>query len=383
MMVRPSERVLALHVITKLAVGGAQRVAVELAGMLPAFGFECRVVAGIERDEEGSLLDDVLRRGIPVDSVRFLVRRPAPLHDILALGGLVRLFLRERPLVVHTHSSKAGILGRTAAWLTRVPVRVHTVHGWSFEQLDVRFLPHIYRRLERVLARVTSAIVVVTPELRDVGLAAGVGTPDQYRVIRAGVDLGRFRIRDDGRRSARELIGSPEDRRIVGTVMRLAAPKDPGTLLEAIQRLEDVELVVVGDGPLRGALEDRVAALGMGGRVRFLGSRDDVAAILPAFDVFVLASKAEALPLSVVEAMASGVAVVATAVGGVEDLLARGRAGMCVPPGDPGRIASAVEEVLSDEALRARLISEGAAVAAGFEVATMAERTAELYLTLH
>jgi glycosyltransferase involved in cell wall biosynthesis len=260
------------------------------------------------------------------------------------------LRLAARADVTHAHSSKAGFLTRLAAAL-RAGGRqraIFTPHGWSFWAAD-RAERAVYLALERLAARWCRALVAVSAAERAAGLAARVGRPDQYRVIHNGIDLEPF-ARDPHPQAGRILF-----------VGRLRGPKRVELALEALRRVlaavPEATLDVAGEGPLRGELEQLATRLGVAERVRFLGSRSDLPGLLLDAQCLVLASDYEGCPLSVLEAMAAAVPVVATSVGGIPELVVDGETGILTPPGDAERLATALREVLSPPG-RARLLGE-------------------------
>lgn len=378
----PSEpRPLVVHVITKLAVGGAQQTALDLCEGLPADEWDLVLLAGPDADAEGSLAKEAQRRGIRVVHVPHLSRAVRPHRDVLATVWLLRWFRRHRPDIVHTHSSKAGALGRFAAWVAGVPTVVHSVHGWSFAPAMRPAVRRIIVGVERALARRTTRLVVVTSVDRDKGLAAGIGRPDQYRLIHNGIDLSAFRdVREDG---VREELGLPSEATLVGTVGRLVEQKNPLGMVDAMASVlhdePDARFVWVGDGPLRGAVEERVRLNGLDDRFLIVGVRNDVPRWVGALDVFVLSSRWEGLPRTVTEAMAAGVPVVATAVGGVIEAVEDGRTGLLVPPGDPALLADRVRKVLHQPELAMALADAGRARARDFDRQTMIECVGCLY----
>ncbi len=271
-------------------------------------------------------------------------RRPSP-GDAASLARLVPL-IRQAD-VVHVHSAKAGFLGRLAAALAgRTRRCVYTPHAWSFWAASGAEAA-LYLRLERLAARWCAAIVAVSAAEREAGLEAGVGRPEQYRVIPNGVDLARFGVPRAPVRGRVLFLG------------RLAPQKRPDLALAALGQLArtDAELVFASDGPDRVALERSARELGVADRVQFLGYRDDVPELLAGAACVLLTSDYEGLPLTVLEAMAAGVPVVATRVGGVEEAL--GDTGMVVERGDAGGIAAALARVLGDEGEAARLGEAG------------------------
>jgi glycosyltransferase involved in cell wall biosynthesis len=282
---------------------------------------------------------------------------------------------------VHTHSSKAGLVGRAAAVAARVPAVVHTQHGWSIQVQASATTWRAYQVAERVLARASDRLIVVTSLDRDAGLRLGIGRPEQYRVIRSGIDLGQFA--GQHRCRARDRLGLPLEAPLVGSVARLAPPKDIETLVRAFAQLMGdrpaARLVLVGDGPRRDDIEALVASLGMEERVVLAGTRRDVAEVLPAFDVLVLSSLHEGLPRAIVEAMASGVPVVATAVGGIPEIVRDEETGLLVPVGDATAMGAAISRLLDDPALGSSLAASARSLVAEFDVGEMVSRTVALY----
>lgn len=264
--------------------------------------------------------------------------RQPTLADGVTLGRL--LALAKRADIIHAHSSKAGFLARLAAAAHgRASACIFTPHGWSFWS-GRGAKARAYRSLERMAARWCRTIIAVSEYERRAGLAHRIGAPEQYRVIRNGVDLQRF----DGRYA-------PVSGRVL-MVGRLAAPKRPDLAIRAVQalrsRFPNLALDLVGDGPERRRIEDLIADLGLRDRVRVLGSRHDVPALLSSAQCVVLASDSEACPLSVIEGMAAGAPVVASRVGGMPEIMEAGATGILTDPGSVEALATALGDVLSD-----------------------------------
>jgi glycosyltransferase involved in cell wall biosynthesis len=277
------------------------------------------------------------------------LRRPLhPLHDALALVELYRLFRRERPLVVHANSSKAGVLGRLAAFAARVPVRFFTVHGWAFKAHG-GIVSKAYLWADRLMSPLTTTTICVAHGERAAGLRAHTCRASRTVVIHNGVAL------DVPRRRPHP---GPV---ILLSVGRLRAPKDFLTLVRAVAALEpgSARLLIAGDGPDRPALEAEIDRLGLGEHVVLLGTRDDVPELLAGADVFVLSSDSEGLPMSVLEAMATGLPVVASAVGGVPEAVSASETGTLVPARDSAALAEALRRLVADPALRERFGEAG------------------------
>jgi glycosyltransferase involved in cell wall biosynthesis len=262
-------------------------------------------------------------------------------------------------------------------------VKIHTFHGHVLDGYFSPVVTRVFIEMERRLARVTDRLVTVSPRLRTQLLAMGIGRSEQVEVIPLGLDLGRFQQPHSEPPTLRPALDLAPETPLLGIVGRLAPIKDHTTLFQAMALLQArgqvAHLLVVGDGEERGRLEGLARRLGLDTRIHFLGWRTDLAAIMKELDVVVCASRNEGTPVALIEAMAAGIPVLSTDVGGVADLVAHGKTGWLVPPGDPPAVARAIEELLGDPALRARLGSAGPAVALDYEVTRLIPRVEALY----
>lgn len=310
---------------------------------------------------EGWLTLEARRLEVRVHPLKHLVRPIRPLRDLLALVEILRVLRSERPDVLHLHSSKAGILGRLAGRLAGVPRVLFTAHGFSFHQRLSRPALAATVTLERMLAPLADAIVPVSRYDHDRALAFRLCAPERLVVVENGVDTRRFDGKE--RKKARELLGAADDRLLVGTVARFAFPKDHALLLRAVAPLllerDDLQLVLVGSGPGQGAAVELALSLSLGDRVAFLGDREDVPELLAGLDLFVLASRFEAMPMTVLEAMASGLPVVASRVGGVPELVEEGITGLTVPADDEVALREAIAGLLADAGRRTAMGEAG------------------------
>lgn len=346
------------HVITKLELGGAQEVAMRVVSSLDRRRFRPVLIAGPDGllTEEAHALQGVELRLIPS-----LAREIHPLQDLRALWELVATFRRLRPKIVHTHSSKAGILGRLAAWLAGVPCILHTVHGYGVTPAQPAWLRHMLIGLERIVGRVTTHWIAVSQADRRQGLEWGLFTASKVSVVRPGIDPTAFaaRIEPAERDRLRAALGVGPDHLLVGTVSCLKPQKSPEDFIRVAalvcQRMPAAKCVLVGDGALRPQIEAMIQAEGLQERVTLLGWRRDVASLLKAFDVFVLTSHWEGLPCAMLEARASRVPIVATRVGGAAEAIIEGIQGTLCPAGDVRAIAGRVCQILGDKRLRADL----------------------------
>ncbi len=381
----PSEvgRVRVLQVITRLIVGGAQETAILIAEMLDPMRFTADLVCGPQTGTEGSLIEDARGRGIHLLVEPTLVREVNPAKDLLALVRLVRLIRRGRYDIVHTHSSKAGILGRVAAWLAGTPVVVHTVHGWGHNDHQHPLVQRVYICLEKLALPITDRLIAVSPVNVEKGLRDGIGRAEDYVVIRSGIDLDRFGHPRVPRDRVRAALGLAADVPVVGSVTRLSPQKAPLDLVRAAavvaQSVPEAAFIVVGDGPLRPELEALIAELGLGDRFVLTGLRDDVPELMAAFDVFVLSSLWEGLPRVLPQAMAAGLPIVATAADGSAEAVHDGVNGRLTPPGDPEALARAIVELLRDPQQATRMGQAGLARASEFGARRMVEQVTDLY----
>jgi len=346
-----SRRIRVLRLFSRLNIGGpAIHVILTTAGLDPK-RYDSLLVVGREEDREGNFLNLAEAKGIPLRIIPTFGRRIDPLRDLITLVSLFRLMRRERPDIVHTHTAKAGALGRVAARLAGVPVVVHTFHGSVFDGYFGPSVARFFQWIERILALGTDTIVAVSERVAADLAERKIAPRKKIEVVPLGLELGRFQDVQQRRGELRRELGVPPRARLVGSVGRLVAIKDLGTLLRSMVQLSatqpDAILLVVGDGPDRPALEMEAERLGLGSRARFLGFRDDLERIYADLDVAVNCSLNEGTPVALIEAMASGVPVLATAVGGTPDLLDEGRLGRLVPPGDPNALARALAESLS------------------------------------
>lgn len=356
------------RVIARLNIGGPAQQAITLTAALNGGDFRSVLFAGREDPREGSLWRAAEAAGVSPVRVPGLSRAIRPAADLLALAALTRHFRRLRPDLVHTHTAKAGTLGRLAALLAAVPVRVHTFHGNVLTGYFGPAATALFRRIEAALARRTALLIAVSPRQRQELIALGVAEPERIAVIPLGLDLAPFLTCAHHAGRLRAELGLSQKTPLVGLVARLVPIKGVDLFLRAAALLREcipeVRFVIAGDGPEREALEGEAAALGLDGALRFLGWRHDLPALYADLDLLALSSRNEGTPVSLLEAMAAGVPVVAAAVGGVPDLVQDRVTGRLTPAGDAGALASAMAEVLADR--RAAAAYAAAARAAVF-----------------
>jgi glycosyltransferase involved in cell wall biosynthesis len=374
-----------LHVITRLTLGGSSENTIAQVVSLTRAGYDCSLAVGLAESETDSVAD-ARRRGCAIVDVPALGRELAPFRDVAVLRHLWRLLRARRPAIVHTHSSKAGFIGRLAARLAGVPIVIHQPHGHIFYGYFGAARTGLYLGLERLAARWCDRIIALTDHGIDEHLLRGVGRRAQYVAVPSGVPTAEIRARAPGRAAARARLGvGPDDLVILG-VGRLVAIKGFDLLVDALARvraeLPAAHVVLVGDGPQRHRLAARAAEIGVADRVRFVGPSRDVPAYLAAADVLVAPSRNEGMGRVLVEAMALGVPVIGAAAGGIPSVVGRDESGRVIPVDDVGALAGALAELGRDAALRAKLGEAGRARAEQFSLAEAERRLLDLYAGL-
>jgi len=381
-----------IHVITKLELGGAQENTLYTLAHLERTRFSGLLVT----HPEGILVADALRAdGYEKRFVPALVREISPGRDATALAALVRVFRREvrrvrglsgtcpPPVIVHTHSSKAGILGRAAARIAGVPVVIHTVHGYGFHPRQRPAVRRFYIALERLAARWTTHVIAVAQSDLDEGVELGIIARERASLIRSGIDIACYAAQGIDREATVRALGFDPTRPLVGMVACLKPQKNPEDFVRAAAlvagSIPAAQFLLAGDGVLRPAVEEAVRRSGLGDRFRLLGWRRDVAAIIPCLDVLVLTSLWEGLPRVFPQAMAAGRPVVAYRVDGAPEAVTEGVTGYLVEPGDYPAAAARIVELLEDPALARRLGAAGRERVGEFDADTMVRRQEALY----
>jgi glycosyltransferase involved in cell wall biosynthesis len=350
-----SEHLKVMRLIARLNIGGPAIHTTLLTERLNPTCFQSQLVTGVEAENEGNMLELMGERGLsgPIEPIIIpsLGREISPKSDLQTLREVLRLMRREKPQIVHTHTAKAGFVGRLAARMARVPVVVHTFHGNVFKGYFSPRKTKLFISIEKNLARSTDAIIVLSEQQRDEILGLGIGRAEQYRVIPLGLDLSPFLQGEKLRGELRQEL-QIESAPLIGIVARLVPIKAIHLLLEAaVQVLKthpQAVFLIVGDGELRGALEKQSRDLNIQNNVRFLGFRSDLARLYADFDVSVLCSLNEGLPVAVIESLASARPVVATNVGGVGDLIKHQKTGWLCPSQDVNALAEGIRFVLEN-----------------------------------
>ena len=346
---------------------------------------ESRMTAAESRSVEEKMAM-ARNKGVKCIPLPPLVRKINPLQDFRAFVSLWILIRQEEPDIVHTHSSKAGFIGRWAAWLAGVPFIVHTPHGHVFFGHFDPMMSRIFLLVEKITALITDCMVALTEGEKNDYVELSIIKPARIDIIHSGVDIDRYLETQVNIEKKKRSIGLNPKSLVVGTVGWLLPIKGPMHLLNAMikiwQSISDVQLVYVGKGDMERALKQQAMKMGVSDKVKFLGWRDDVHEIIPVFDLFALPSLNEGMGRVLVEAMAAGKAVVASNVGGIPDLVHHGQNGFLVEPGDVNGLSAAIEKLLADENLRREMGKRGQAMAYNFSEGKMIKKIDALYASL-
>jgi glycosyltransferase involved in cell wall biosynthesis len=359
-------RVSVLRVIARLNVGGPALHVAYLSAGLTSRGYDTTLVAGTIARGEESMAYIAENAGARVVGLPGLSREISPFHDALAIVRLARLIRQVRPTILHTHTAKAGTVGRVAALLAgdaRPPIVVHTFHGHVLRGYFGPAKSRFFRALETLLAKVTTVLVAVSPEVRDDLVQLGVAPAEKFAVVRLGIELERRVASTVPRDEVRRRLGIPPELFVVGWIGRMTGVKQTQDLLAALAELRsngiDAGLLVVGDGPDRAGFEQHAHDLGLVRHCLFLGYQEDVAPWYAAMDAIALPSGNEGTPVTVIEALAAGKPVVAYEVGGVPDVVRDGVDGFLVEPGSTSGLAARLAQLAADPELGRRLGEAG------------------------
>ena len=358
------------HIITKLELGGAQKVTLMTLERLPRDRYELGLITGPEGILVGwaNQIPDLTRFWIPN-----FVREVRPIQDSITLLKLWRLFRRERPDIVHTHSSKAGILGRLAARLAGVPVIFHTYHGFGFNDFQPRLIKTLYIWLERITGRVTNQTVIVSYANAKRAEDSGIVRNNDWILCRDAISLEQF-MQPGPRRTKLREWNVPENRVVAGMVACFKPQKSPLDFVEVAARVlketDRVHFIMAGDGELRPAIEARIRDLGISSHITLLGWQRDMPEVYRNLDVVVLTSLWEGLPCVFSEAMAAGLPIVATQVDGAREAIIDGDNGFLHGPHDVEGMAKSVLKLVENPALREAMGSRGKSRVSEFDIDT-------------
>lgn len=386
-----------LHIITRLDMGGSAQntlhTCIGLAGkykMILAHGLSLESgMTDLEQADVEGQIQKAETEGVRFYSIASLIRRVDPVEDIHTLWRILRIIRRENPTIVHTHSSKAGIIGRWAAWFSRVPIIVHTAHGHVFYGHFGTVVSKLFLAIEKLTAPITDLMIALTEGERQDYLEYKLCPIEKTVTIHSGVDIRKFNhsMPDKGEAATfAGALGLKSTGLVIGTVGWLLPIKGPMVLLEAMERVwriyPDAQLVYVGKGDLLGELKARVERSNAGERVYFLGWRDDIHKVMTVFDLFVLPSLNEGMGRVLVEAMACGKPLIASDTGGIPDLLKHDRNGLLVPPGDAEKLADAILKLLGEPERAVRMGVYGREFCRQFSIEAMLQKIDQSYQKL-
>lgn len=391
----PCNKIKVIHVITRFDKGGSAEDTFLTVRGLDQARYDVVLIKGTsspgdsgdpETEAVQANVNTAREHHVRLICLRHLVRDLKPFSDLATFFSLLRIIRREKPHIVHTHTSKAGILGRWVAWFCRVPIIVHTPHGHVFWGYFNSWQTRLFILLERWTARITNAIVTITPQEKEDHLRFHIAPEEKFTVIHSGVDLRTFRADLYQPSETKALLGIPPEMMVVGTVGRLTPVKGQEVLIRAasglIRRGEKIFLVLLGDGELRRDLEELSLRLDIAGYVRFLGWRPDVAWIMAVCDIFCLPSRNEGMGKVLVEAMAMGIPIIASNIGGIKDIVRSEENGVLVPVGDAAAWAEAIARLCRDPERRRRMGDAGRQIAPHYSVEAMIKMIDRMYRKL-
>lgn len=373
-----------VHIITKLELGGAQQNTLFTVNSLDRDRFIPILVTG----SDGMLLEDALNiKDVKVYLIPQFVRDISPINDLVALCRIFKILKSIKPAIVHTHSSKAGIIGRWAAYLAGVPIIVHSVHGFGFHESQRNIIKRLFISTERLTSCITDKFIAVSRENIKKGEIFRIFNRERVRLIRSGIDISRFKdINVNKAVKKRGLFLNP-DLPLVGMVACLKPQKAPIDFIVmadlVYRKFPLVNFIIVGDGELRGEVMEMISRLGMDDRVVLAGWRRDIPEIMKSLDIFVLTSKWEGLPRVLLEARAAGLPIVATRVDGSQEVIIDGVNGYLLEPNDIKGMAERVITLLSNPIMARTMGKSGQDLPKEFDIDLMVSEQEDLYEDLY
>jgi len=378
-----------LHIITRLIQGGAQQNTVLSCAAQVRAGHEVHLAYGPIYGPEGSLLEEAKASGAVLHEVSSMRRAVNPWHDLRCYYALRKLIREIKPDVVHTHSSKAGIIGRASGWAVGAPVVVHTVHGLPFHDQQSRLVHKVYIALEKWAAKRCHHLIAITPAMVEAFEAEEIANENWFTVIPSGVDLSRFEIAHNAKAEARQKLGIDEDAPVIALLARLDALKGHDDIIDILPELEGrlpgIQVLFIGDGWRREHLQKRIAEADCSGHVRVMGfvPHEQIRDILPAADVKLLPSYQEGQSRTLIEALLCGCGIVAYEVGGIPSICIDGETGKLVPIGDKQALADAVVWMIEHPQERRAMTERGQSlVRENFSADFMTQEIEALYYRL-
>lgn len=370
------KRILHIHVLPVISGSGIDTFLI-MKGLKHKYSMEMACAPG------GPLNDLVMKYDMTVRPIKNFVSEVAPVKDLHALWQVYRLLQRTKYDLIHTHNSKGGFIGRLAAYLVGNPPVIHEVHGYAFHENEPWIRRSIFFALE-VLARHWSKMVIcISQPLVDIWVKRKLAPPERIRKIYSGIEIAEFQ-KTHARDKIRRELGLRPDQIAVGQVSKLWEGKGHEDIIDAcpiiFEEVPDLKIFFVGDGPIRKKLEEIVYKNGLQGRIVFLGHCDNIAEVTSALDIAVLASHFEGMGRVLLEAMAAGLPIVATRVGGIPDLVVDQETGFLVEPHNPEQLAQSILRLASDLELRKRMGNSGRQrVDSRFSATTMLKQIDSVY----
>jgi glycosyltransferase involved in cell wall biosynthesis len=379
-----------MHIITRMIIGGAQENTLyNCLDLRDLYGDKVLLVTGPSEGPEGDLLRQGRARGLDVFLVPRMRRAISAHDDIKAFYHLRRLISEFQPDVVHTHSAKAGILGRRAAWVESVPAIVHTIHGAPFHPYQSWLARGIFRQCERSAASWCHKMIAVADAMSQLMINANVAPPEKFVTIYSGMDVKPFLSADCKRVDVRNRLGFRDNHIVIGKIARLFNLKGHSDLISAARKVADthpdVRFLLVGDGILRRSLERRIADFGLSDRFVLTGlvPPEEVSGMLGAMDVLVHASLREGLARALPQALIAGKPVISYDIDGAREVVIDGRTGFLVPPGCVSVLADRIGRLAMCSVARRRMGETGRLLfTEQFRHEAMTHRIRQLYLQL-
>ncbi|MBI5374053.1 MAG: glycosyltransferase family 4 protein [Candidatus Schekmanbacteria bacterium] len=380
-----------LHVITRLDRGGSAENTLITVMNLDRGKYTPSLLYGLTLSPDVKYFEKAKESASEFSCIPDLVRKISPLHDLKAFYQIYSFIKKGNYQILHTHSSKAGILGRWAGWLAGVPVIVHTPHGHVFYGYYVPLVSKLFVWAEKISALITDRIITLTERGKKEHIRFGVAKPDKFIPIHSGVDIGLIQRTDADKTSQcpkshislRETLSMPAGAIVAASMGRLSRVKGYEYFIKAgiilSKKYDDIYFAIAGEGELRENLEQIIKNAGAAERFKFAGWREDIGNFLNGADIFVLSSLNEGMGKAIVEAMAAGLPVVGTDVGGISEIVVEGETGFIVPPGNAEAIADRIERLYLDKNLRSSMGERGRERAALYDTHSMVRKVESLY----
>ena len=371
-----------LHVITHLPIGGAQDNTLYTVELLDKEKYDISLCCNLDGElvERAKKIEDVKLFDIP-----FLCREVSPYRDIRAFLSLYKLFKKEDFTIIHTHSSKAGLLARLAAVLNKTPIVIHTIHGFAFNDFMNIFKRNFYIYVEKLLAKWTDILITVSNLNKKKIIDLNITHENKIKNIYSGIDLNLFTNKRNN--DFRKELNLENNHILLGSVGRLSDQKDPITMIEAFgiisKPFPNAHLALVGDGELKGKILEKIDQLKLNGKVHLTGNKNNPWSVYHSMDLFIMSSIYEGLGRSITEALSCGVPVVCTDVEGVPEIVRDNITGILVPPKDANKLADGIIRTLNDIETAKKMAEEGRRfVKDNFDVNKMVNDIDSLYNTL-